>query len=73
MERSGGPEGKAWLLRIANGKEARGPAARADDMGRLLERAASVPNLARALLNVARNQGAAGVDGRSVALIPRAG
>lgn len=64
--RSGVPEGKAWLLRKANGKEASGPAARADDTGRLLERAASVPNLARALLNVARNRGAAGVDGCSV-------
>lgn len=63
---SGVPEGKAWLLRIANGKEAGSPAARAGDTGRLLERAASVPNLARALLNVARNRGAAGVDGCSV-------
>jgi group II intron reverse transcriptase/maturase len=63
---SGGPEGKTWLLRTANGKEASGPVARADDTGHLLERAASMPNLARALLNVARNRGAAGVDGRSV-------
>ena len=65
-EPSGEPEGKVWLLHIANGKEASGPAARADDTGCLLERAASVPNLARALLNVARNKGAAGVDGCNV-------
>lgn len=32
----------------------------------LLERVASLPNLARALLKVARNKGAAGVDGLSV-------
>jgi RNA-directed DNA polymerase len=60
-------EGKAFLLHTANVKEANDPAARAvDDPSRLLERAASVINLARALLNVARNKGAAGVDGRSV-------
>ena len=60
-------EGKAFLLHIANLKEAHDPAARAvDDPSRLLERAASVLNLARALLNVARNKGAAGVDGRSI-------
>jgi RNA-directed DNA polymerase len=60
-------EGKAFLLHTANVKEANESAARAvDDPSRLLERAASVTNLARALLNVARNKGAAGVDGRSV-------
>jgi group II intron reverse transcriptase/maturase len=60
-------EGKAFLLHTANVKEANDPATRAvDDPSRLLERAASVTNLARALLNVARNKGAAGVDGRSV-------
>src|SRR5262249_46087160 len=37
-----------------------------DDPGRLLESVASPANLAQALLNVARNKGAAGVDGRSV-------
>jgi len=63
---SGGSEGKTWLLRKADGKEASSPVARADDTGRLLERAASVPNLARALLHVACNRGAAGVDGCSV-------
>jgi RNA-directed DNA polymerase len=60
-------EGKAFLLHRASVKEMSDSAARAiDDSSRLLERAASVFNLARALLNVARNKGAAGVDGRSV-------
>ncbi len=49
-------EGKAFLLHQASVKEANESATRA----------ASVFNLARALLNVARNKGAAGVDGRSV-------
>jgi group II intron reverse transcriptase/maturase len=69
---SGGPEGKAWLLLRAKGKEARDPAARAGDTSRLLEQVASAPNLARALLKVARNRGAAGVDGRSVAEVVEA-
>jgi len=62
-------EAKAWLLHTADGKAASGADARADepfDTAHLLEQAASPGNLARALLNVARNQGAAGVDGRSV-------
>lgn len=60
-------EGKAFLLHQASVKEVNETVTRADDhSGRLLERAASVFNLARALLNVARNKGAAGVDGRSV-------
>lgn len=58
--------GKAFLLHQASVKEAIDPATQADDASRLLERAASVFNLARALLNVARNKGAAGVDGHSV-------
>jgi hypothetical protein len=57
---------KAWLLHIADGNEATGSAARSDDASHLMERAASPGNLARAMLNVARNKGAAGVDGRSV-------
>jgi group II intron reverse transcriptase/maturase len=63
-------EAKDWLLLIANGKKTTDSAARADEGEQnfcLLERAASMPNMARALLNVARNKGAAGVDGRSVA------
>ena len=66
-ETSDASEGKAFLLHKASVKEANDSAARAvDDSKRLLERAASVFNLARALLNVARNKGAAGVDGCSV-------
>ena len=59
--------GKSYLLLRADVKEASDSAVRtADPQGQLLERAASEPNLARALLNVARNRGAAGVDGNSV-------
>ena len=41
---------------------------RAADSGQLLERVAWLPNLARALLKVASNKGAPGVDGDSVEL-----
>jgi RNA-directed DNA polymerase len=59
--------GKSYLLLIANAKEANESDTRTTDPSdRLLERAASEPNLAQALLNVLRNQGAPGVDGRSV-------
>jgi group II intron reverse transcriptase/maturase len=58
---------EAWLLHTADDKAANEPAAQAEVQDEpLLERAASMGNLARALLNVARNKGAAGVDGRSV-------
>ena len=59
-------EGKAWLSLKAKVKEANDLAACTADASRLLESVASVSNLAQALLNVARNKGAAGVDGRSV-------
>jgi len=65
VEASGVPEGRAWLLHIASGKKASGSVAQAADESQLLEQVASLPNLARALLNVARNKGGAGVDGRS--------
>jgi RNA-directed DNA polymerase len=58
--------GKAWLAHKAEVKEGNDPAAWTVDPSRLLESVASVPNLAQALLNVARNKGAAGVDGCSV-------
>jgi len=58
--------GRAFLLRTAKSTKARGFIAPAVDAGRLLERVASPPNLASALLSVARNRGAPGVDGRSV-------
>lgn len=58
--------GKAWLALKAEVKEGNESAAWTVDLGRLLESVASAANLAQALLNVARNKGAAGVDGRSV-------
>lgn len=58
--------GKAWLALKAEGMEKKDSAAWTADPGRLLESVASVSNLAQALLNVAWNKGAAGVDGRSV-------
>lgn len=59
--------GKVFLLHQLSIKEANESVTRADDdPSRLLERAASAFNLARALLNVARNKGAAGADGCSV-------
>ena len=58
-------EAKRWLLHQADVKEVLDPAAGAGETDSLLERAASLLNLARALLLVARNKGAAGVDGQS--------
>ena len=59
-------EGKAWLLLQAKVKEGNHLVACTAGTSRLLEAVASGPNLAQALLNVARNKGAAGVDGCSV-------
>ncbi len=59
-------EAKTWLLRIANDKDAKDPTAQAGETVHLLEQATLPGPLARALLNVARNKGAPGVDGRSV-------
>jgi group II intron reverse transcriptase/maturase len=61
--------GKAWLSLTAEGKEESDSVAWTADSSRLLEAATSVSNLAQALLNVARNKGAAGVDGRSVGAV----
>jgi group II intron reverse transcriptase/maturase len=58
--------GKAWLSLKAEGKEGNDSVTWTVDSGRLLEAVASVSNMAQALLNVARNKGAAGVDGRSI-------
>lgn len=55
------------LLRIAEGMPTEDPITPATDTCRLLERIASLRNLATALFHVARNKGAPGVDGRSVA------
>ena len=58
--------GKAYLLHTAKGMPTSDLIAPAADTCRLLEQVASESNLATALLNVARNQGAPGVDGQSV-------
>lgn len=58
--------GRAYLLLQANAKEATDSAAWTAGTARLLEQVASIPNLARALLNAARNKGSSGVDSRCV-------
>ena len=58
--------GRDFLLHTANSKTASDLSASAFDASRLLEAVASPANLATALLNVVRNKGAPGVDGRSV-------
>ena len=71
--------GRDFLLHQANGKKATDLDASAADGSRLLDAVVSSANLATALLNVVRNKGAPGVDGRSVddvlgaaqALLPR--
>lgn len=64
---SGVPDAKSWLRHIAKSKELNRSVAKADSSTTdLLERVASTPVLAEALLHVARNKGAAGVDGTSV-------
>jgi RNA-directed DNA polymerase len=61
--------GRSYLLHTADDNLTSETDASVDDQDtchdRLLERVASLPNLARALLFVARNKGAAGVDGIS--------
>lgn len=75
-----GSSGREYLLHTASARKTTGldaPAAAGD--GGLLDRVASEPNLAQALLHVLRNHGAPGVDGKSVeevvrhapALLPR--
>lgn len=59
-------EGEAFLRRIAKARKTPGPTTPAAASARLLDEVASAPNLAQALLHVARNRGAAGVDGASV-------
>ena len=65
-ERSDASERRSFLLHKAKRKKTSGPNAGAADSSRLLEEAASEANLARALLNVVRNQGAPGADGQTV-------
>ncbi len=60
-------EAKAWLRHIAKAKDSERSVAKVDSPpGDLLERITSRSNLAQALLNVARNKGAAGPDRTSV-------
>ena len=66
VKASGKPESTAWLRRIADSKETKHPTAGAVSERGLLERVASWPVMAGALLKVAANKGAAGVDGKSV-------
>jgi hypothetical protein len=58
--------GKSFLLNTTKGNTTSDPSASTADMDRLLEAAASASNMATVLLNVARNRGALGVDGRNV-------
>lgn len=66
-----GSAGREYLLQTAKAREASGIGARADDPCHLLEQVASEANLAKALLHVARNKGAPGVDGESTANVVR--
>ena len=66
VEPPGEPDGKAYLLHTAKGTKAEGPAAGEVDPDQLMEQMTAPANLATALLNVAKNKGAPGVDGRSV-------
>ena len=57
---------RSLLLQIAGRKKTTGPGAGVADASRLLELVACEANLASALLNVARNKGAPGLDGQTV-------
>jgi RNA-directed DNA polymerase len=59
-------ERRAFLLQRAKRKRSAGTVAWAADTSRLLEDVASEANLALALLNVVRNEGAPGIDGQTV-------
>lgn len=58
--------GRTYLLHKVSAKETTEADAGAIDTRRLLERVASIRNLSRALLNVARNKGAPGIDRQCV-------
>jgi group II intron reverse transcriptase/maturase len=58
--------GRAFLLHIASARKVPDFTAPAAAERQLLDEVASASNLATALLHVARNKGAAGVDGKSV-------
>ena len=59
-------ERRAFLLQRAKRKRSARTVAWAADTSRLLEEVASEANLALALLNVVRNEGAPGIDGQTV-------
>lgn len=61
---SGVPVAKAWLRLIAKSKESNSLAAGVTRTSGLLEQIASGPVMAKALLNVAANKGAAGATHR---------
>ena len=63
--------GRSFLLQRARDREANRVGTGADGECRLLERIASPSNMALAMIQVARNKGAAGVDGQSVAEVLR--
>lgn len=63
---SGVPEGKSFLLHTAKARKAIDFIAAANVERRELREVATLENLARALLQVARNKGASGVDKESV-------
>ena len=65
-EPSDASERRSYLLHKARSKKTRGPDTNVADTRRLLEEVASEANLAKALLNVVRNKGAPGVDGKTV-------
>ncbi len=70
--RSRSPSARDFLLRIAKARDAKDFVAPAMDGCSLLERVASPSNLAEALLHVARNRGAPGVDEQSVEEVVKA-
>lgn len=63
----GEPAGKSTLRQIAKARKVKdSPTTPSGSLETLMEKVASLPNLAAALLAVARNQGAPGVDGLTV-------
>ena len=63
---SGVPEGRSFLLHTAKAGKTTGSTAPEEGTGPLLDEVMQPSNMAEALLHVARNRGASGVDGKSV-------
>lgn len=70
---AGAPSGKSILQQIAKARKVKDSNAISDPDEGLMERIVSSPNLASALLQVARNQGAPGVDGVTTEEVLEAG